>query len=42
MKQKKFEALLYSAVGVVVMLIVVVAINLIGSHRLFPARSRCP
>ena len=30
MKQKKFETLLYSAVGVVVMLIVVVAVNLIG------------
>jgi ABC-type uncharacterized transport system involved in gliding motility auxiliary subunit len=30
MKQKKFETLLYSAIGVVVMLIIVVAVNLIG------------
>jgi ABC-type uncharacterized transport system involved in gliding motility auxiliary subunit len=31
MKQKKFETLLYSTVGVIVMLVVVIAINLIGN-----------
>ena len=31
MKQKKFETLLYSAIGVAVMLLVIVAINVIAS-----------
>ena len=31
MKQKKFETLLYSGIGVLLMLAVVVAVNIIGS-----------